>query len=105
MGGIGPWSNRSGVPASLNCKQRQTHAASDFWRHTPMATERERRQQARDRDVPWRRWGPYLSERQWEAVRQDDRTSGNGWDQWSRAYRRGEDGLTRLSDDKRRLCF
>jgi hypothetical protein len=61
--------------------------------------------------TPWRKWGPYLSERQWGTVREDYSESGNAWDYFphdqarSRAYRRGEDGLAGLSDDKQRLCF
>ena len=76
-----------------------------------MATERDRLQQARDRDVPWRRWGPYLSERQWGTVREDYSLDGSAWDSFphdharSRAYRWGEDGLLGLSDEKQRLCF
>jgi len=61
--------------------------------------------------IPWRRWGPYLSERQWGTVREDYSESGNAWDCFthdharSRAYRWGEDGLAGLSDDQQRLCF
>jgi hypothetical protein len=61
--------------------------------------------------TPWRAWGPYMSERQWGTVREDYSESGNAWDYFpheqarSRAYRRGEDGLAGLSDDKQRLCF
>jgi len=61
--------------------------------------------------VPWLRWGPYLSERQWGTVREDYSDAGDAWaffphDQArSRAYRWGEDGLAGLSDDKQRLCF
>jgi hypothetical protein len=65
----------------------------------------------RDRGIPWKKWGPYLSERQWGTVREDYSKSGNAWDYFShdqarsRAYRWGEDGLAGLSDDKQRLCF
>lgn len=61
--------------------------------------------------MPWKRWGPYLSERQWGTVREDYSESGNAWDSFthdqarSRAYRWGEDGLGGISDDKQRLCF
>ena len=61
--------------------------------------------------VPWRRWGPYLSERQWGTVREDYSPDGDAWSSFthdqarSRAYRWGEDGLAGLSDDKQRLCF
>jgi Glycosyl hydrolase family 63 C-terminal domain len=59
----------------------------------------------------WRRWGPYLSERQWGTVREDYSANGNAWgylthDQArSRAYRWGEDGIAGLSDDEQRLCL
>jgi hypothetical protein len=59
----------------------------------------------------WRRWGPYLSERQWGTVREDYSSHGTAWDYFphdharSRAYRWGEDGIAGLSDDQQRLCF
>jgi hypothetical protein len=62
-------------------------------------------------NVPWRKWGPYLSERQWGTVREDYSNNGDAWNYFShdqarsRAYRWGEDGLAGLSDDKQRLCF
>jgi hypothetical protein len=61
--------------------------------------------------VPWKKWGPYLSERQWGTVREDYSEGGNAWDYFShdqarsRAYRWGEDGLAGISDDKQHLCF
>ena len=61
--------------------------------------------------IPWRRWGPYLSERQWGTVREDYSTDGNAWGYFShdqarsRAYRWGEDGLAGFSDDGQVLCF
>src|SRR5208282_5341120 len=67
--------------------------------------------EAREKGVPWRQWGPYLSERQWGTVREDYSNDGNAWDYFShdqarsRAYRWGEDGLAGLSDDRQRLCF
>jgi hypothetical protein len=63
------------------------------------------------REVPWRKWGPYLSERQWGTVREDYSESGDAWNYFShdqarsRAYRWGEDGLAGISDDKQLLCF
>src|SRR5574337_382595 len=74
-------------------------------------TEQKRLNDARERGAPWRRWGPYLSERQWGTVREDYSQNGDAWDYFthdqarSRAYRWGEDGLAGLSDDKQRLCF
>jgi len=74
-----------------------------------MNEERQRLQQAKD--IAWKKWGPYLSERQWGTVREDYGDSGNSWDYFShdqarsRAYRWGEDGLGGICDDKQRLCF
>jgi hypothetical protein len=73
--------------------------------------EMERLTEARERDVLWRKWGPYLSERQWGTVREDYSQNGDAWNYFShdqarsRAYRWGEDGLAGLSDDGQRLCF
>jgi hypothetical protein len=70
-----------------------------------------RLEEAREKGVPWRQWGPYLSERQWGTVREDYSQDGNAWDYFShdqarsRAYHWGEDGLGGLSDDHQRLCF
>jgi hypothetical protein len=72
-----------------------------------MSIERERLTEP----APWRRWGPYLSERQCGTVRADTRADGNAWESFthdqarSRAYRWGEDGLAGLSDDRQLLCF
>jgi hypothetical protein len=73
--------------------------------------ERDRLTEARS-GVPWRKWGPYLSERQWGTVREDySPGGGDAWDYFShdqarsRAYRWGEDGLAGFSDDGQRLCF
>jgi len=73
--------------------------------------EELRLDEARERGVPWRRWGPYLSERQWGTVREDYSAGGDAWSYFtheqarSRAYRWGEDGLAGFSDDKQRLCL
>jgi hypothetical protein len=73
--------------------------------------EQQRLHDAREKHVPWKKWGPYLSERQWGTVREDYSADGNAWDYFthdharSRAYRWGEDGLAGISDDKQRLCF
>jgi hypothetical protein len=73
--------------------------------------ERLRLDEARERGVPWTRWGPYLSERQWGTVREDYSDSGDAWSYLphdharSRAYRWGEDGIAGISDDRQRLCF
>jgi hypothetical protein len=76
-----------------------------------MTPEVLRLKAAREQKVPWRKWGPYLSERQWGTVREDYSESGNAWDYFthdqarSRAYRWGEDGLAGISDDQQYLCF
>src|SRR5213075_3080153 len=74
-------------------------------------TEQKRLNHARENGVPWKKWGPYLSERQWGTVREDYSNDGNAWDYLtndqarSRAYRWGEDGIAGISDDKQQLCF
>jgi hypothetical protein len=74
-------------------------------------TEQKRLNEAREKDIPWKKWGPYLSERQWGTVREDYSDDGNAWEYFShdqsrsRAYRWGEDGLGGISDDRQRLCF
>ncbi len=74
-------------------------------------TEQKRLNEAREAQIPWKKWGPYLSERQWGTVREDYSDNGNAWDYFthdqarSRAYRWGEDGLAGISDEKQRLCF
>src|SRR5450631_1415177 len=76
-----------------------------------MDTEKMRLQQAREINIPWKKWGPYLSERQWGTVREDYSENGDAWNFFthdharSRAYRWGEDGIAGISDDKQRLCF
>src|ERR1700709_1087107 len=76
-----------------------------------MTAEQARLDEVRENKAPWKKWGPYLSERQWGTVREDYSEGGNAWDYFthdqarSRAYRWGEDGLAGVSDDKQRLCF
>src|SRR5216117_1390550 len=77
-----------------------------------MDAERARLTEARvSKSAAWRKWGPYLSERQWGTVREDYSEGGDAWNYFthdharSRAYRWGEDGLGGLCDDKQRLCF
>lgn len=75
------------------------------------STEHQRLREADQGQQPWRRWGPYLSERQWGTVREDDSPEGNAWESFShdqarsRAYQWGEDGLAGISDDQQLLCF
>ncbi len=73
--------------------------------------ERDRLLEDLRREANWKRWGPYLSERQWGTVREDYSADGNCWDYFpheqarSRAYRWGEDGLLGICDRECRLCF
>ena len=73
--------------------------------------EQHRLNEAREKGIPWKKWGPYLSERQWGTVREDYSRDGNAWNYLthdqsrSRAYRWGEDGMAGISDDKQLLCF
>ena len=75
-----------------------------------MTAEHRRLEEARERSVPWKSWGPYLSERQWGTVREDYSEGGtpgttSPTTRPARAYRWGEDGLAGISDDRQRLCF
>src|ERR687898_947207 len=73
--------------------------------------EQGRLNEAREKGIPWKKWGPYLSERQWGTVREDYSSSGDAWNYFthdharSRAYRWGEDGLAGIADEQQRLCF
>ena len=74
-----------------------------------VSAERLRLDRADTGGVPWQRWGPYLSERQWGTVREDYGSGDNTWSYFpheqarSRAYRWGEDGLAGVSDDRQQL--
>ncbi len=76
-----------------------------------MAAEHLRLEESRHKESPWKKWGPYLSERQWGTVREDYSENGDAWNFFthdharSRAYRWGEDGIAGISDDSQRLCF
>jgi hypothetical protein len=76
-----------------------------------MTAEETRLDEARAGTQRWRRWGPYVSERQWGTVREDYSADGNAWaylthDQArSHAYRWGEDGIAGISDEQQQLCF
>src|SRR5437660_2042277 len=73
--------------------------------------EHLRLQEDARREKNWKRWGPYLSERQWGTVREDYSENGDAWNYFthdqarSRTYRWGEDGLAGISDDRQVLCF
>ncbi|HEY0798654.1 MAG TPA: hypothetical protein VGD50_05860, partial [Candidatus Baltobacteraceae bacterium] len=86
---------------------KQTHNG-----HAHVLTAEGRRiADSANRTAYWRRWGPYLSERQWGTVREDYSPHGNAWEYLphdharSRAYRWGEDGIAGISDNHQRLCF
>src|SRR5438552_8174284 len=76
-----------------------------------MKAEEERLKEAQERTAHWRRWGPFLSERQWGTVREDYSPTGEAWEFFShdharsRAYRWGEDGIAGISDNHQKLCF
>jgi hypothetical protein len=69
-----------------------------------MTREAQRLEDLRLGKAQWRRWGPYLSERQWGTVREDYSSNGTAWEYFphdharSRAYRWGEDGIGGISD-------
>jgi hypothetical protein len=73
--------------------------------------EADRLEEANARRQPWRKWGPYVSERQWGTVREDYSPDGDAWNHFphehaaSRAYRWGEDGIGGFCDSKQRLCM
>src|SRR5678809_776044 len=73
--------------------------------------ESRRLEEDASREKNWKRWGPYLSERQWATVREDYSEGGDCWNYFphdharSRAYRWGEDGLLGITDRECRLCF
>src|SRR4051794_12029687 len=75
------------------------------------SAEQQRLTDADTTGIPWRRWGPYLSERQWGTVREDYSEGGDAWNYLShdqarsRAYRWGEDGIAGVSDERQRLCL
>jgi hypothetical protein len=95
-------------PERVDAAQR-TETAEEGRRTT--IAEARRLEEARDRRVHWKRWGPYLSERAWGTVREDYSEGGTAWDDLphdaarSRAYRWNEDGLAGVSDRHQLLCF
>ncbi|MEM9087388.1 MAG: glucosidase [Cyanobacteria bacterium P01_F01_bin.53] len=76
-----------------------------------LTPEHRRLQETQTKQANWKKWGPYLSERQWGTVREDYSPEGEAWDYFphdharSRAYRWGEDGILGICDDQQRLCF
>src|SRR5271170_5925480 len=76
-----------------------------------MNSEEQRLQASEQRESHWKRWGPYLSERQWGTVREDYSANGDVWGYFphdharSRTYRWGEDGIAGICDRHQHLCF
>jgi hypothetical protein len=76
-----------------------------------MTAEEQRLEESHQRTKHWKRWGPYLAERQWGTVREDYSPGGTAWEYFphdmarSRAYRWGEDGIGGISDRHQRVCF
>jgi hypothetical protein len=101
------------LPAASASPARRPPGAAVGRAKTPRARGAEEQRLAEDaaRKRNWKRWGPYLSERQWGTVREDYSESGAVWEYFphdharSRAYRWGEDGLLGLCDREGRLCF
>lgn len=77
----------------------------------PLTAEEQRLEESKQRTVHWKRWGPYLSGRQWGTVREDYSQAGNAWEDFphdqarSRAFRWGEDGLGGICDRHQLICF
>ena len=88
-------------PLTLTIKEVEKSMDPERWRLGESSQKRK----------PWKKWGPYLSERQWGTVREDYSADGNPWNYFShdqarsRAYRWGEDGIGGISDDRQLLCF
>ena len=73
--------------------------------------EQERLQESKDGKINWKKWGPYVTDRQWGTVREDYSDNGEAWEfvsheaARSKAYRWGEEGIAGISDDQQLLCF
>ncbi|HEX8894065.1 MAG TPA: hypothetical protein VF783_12115 [Terriglobales bacterium] len=76
-----------------------------------IASEHRRLEESKKGQLAWKKWRPYLSERQWGTVREDYSANGDAWNYFthdmarSRTYRWGEDRMAGISDDKQLLCF
>ncbi|MCU7244718.1 MAG: glucosidase [Microcystis aeruginosa WS75] len=90
---------------------QDTQKDNPFVEARKQTEEYKRLQEVREQNIPWKKWGPYLSDRQWATVREDYSQDGNAWRYFnydqsrSRAYRWGEDGILGISDERQRLCF
>ena len=104
-------SRATGIISSGNKSGVRNHNRLRPTSMTLTTAEHARLQDDANRTKNWKRWGPYLSERQWATVREDYSAYGNCWDYFphdharSRAYRWGEDGLLGITDRQCRLCF
>src|SRR5712692_5533465 len=97
---------------SRNLGNQECHRTGrEHLMHVPIGAERKRLADDARREKNWKRWGPYLSERQWGTVREDYSADGSCWAYFphdharSRAYRWGEDGLLGICDREGRMCF
>src|SRR5262249_4952768 len=99
------------IPGEVEAELRRGPRRGDPQKNLAPTEEARRLEEAREPGIPWRKWGPYLAERQWGTVREDYSRGGDAWGYFthdqarSRAYRWGEDGLGGISDDAQRLCF
>jgi len=99
----------NGEPAATSPAETDSNPTAFVQRNTTAEAQRLAEDGARKKN--WKRWGPYLSERQWATVREDYSPNGTCWDYFphdharSRAYRWGEDGLLGITDRECRLCF
>ena len=85
---------------------------NDGFLQVKLSNDPERERLLEDKsDHRWRKWGPWVSDRQWGTVREDYSADGNAWDYFphdharSRAFRWGEDGLAGFCDEKQRVCL
>jgi len=101
------------LPPKASAKARPKAKGKAEPRTTPFSSvsEEQRLEESRLRTIHWKRWGPYLSERQWGTVREDYSPGGTAWEFFphdharSRAYRWGEDGLGGISDRHQKICL
>src|SRR5438046_1694759 len=102
---------RSARPTSAGGRAVSREVWRTLTRREGVTKEERRLEEARERTAHWKRWGPYLAERQWGTVREDYSLHGTAWEFFphdharSRAYRWGEDGIGGITDNHGRLCF
>src|ERR1700679_1225238 len=86
-------------------------SATRYRHNRSLDAEKARLLDAATKAQHWRRWGPFLSDRQWGTVREDYSAEGTAWEYFPfehahlRTYRWGEDGIAGISDNHQRLCF